>query len=55
MAEKNAIEKMPLSKIKGYFKGSNKNYTDEKITELILESGSVHLICVDYKGNKFKP
>ena len=28
------------------------NYTDEKITELILESGSVHLIYVDYKGNK---
>ena len=30
------------------------NYTDEKFTELILESGSVHLIYVDYKGNKFE-
>ena len=34
MAEKNAIEKMPLSKLKGYFKGSNKNYTDDELLSI---------------------
>ena len=34
MAEKSAIEKMPLSKLKGYFKGSNKNYTDDELLSI---------------------
>ena len=31
MAEKSAIEKMPLSKLKGYFTGTKKNYTDDEL------------------------
>lgn len=34
MAEKSAIQKMPLAKLKGYFKNSEKNYTDEQLLSI---------------------
>lgn len=34
MVKKNTIDKMPLSKLKAYFKDSNKNYTDEELLSI---------------------